>query len=164
MSWPHFSTHIIRHPFIFRLRLQRKLRNGAGGSNNTRPFSVSDWREVSDIVGDYIVRVATDGAMIERIIFRIRREFSSRGFGYLLTALTKQIDESPSRVSRDFETPQDLTILGKNLLGVKPSEDFRIVAPGQHKPQFWSVWFRRLLAERCLAEVGEGRSRLRSVF
>src|SRR5262245_16589908 len=78
----------------------------------------------SERSGDDIVGVATYGTMIEGIIFRIRRELSRLGFGYLLTNLAEQIDESSSRIARDF------------------------ITPGQHEPQFGRVWFRRLLAER----------------
>src|SRR5262245_37793364 len=66
----------------------------------------------------------------------------------LLPKAYEHIDESPRRIARDFETPQDLSILGQNLLAVEPGEDFGIITPGQHDPQFWGVWFRRLLAER----------------
>jgi hypothetical protein len=113
-----------------------------------RALSVSDWREVSDIVGDYIVGVATEGAMIERVIFWIRREFPSYRFYHLFTTLAEQIDESSRRISRHFEAAQDLTVLRQNLPAIEPSEDFWIVTPRQYEPQFWSVWFRRLLAER----------------
>ena len=37
--------------------------------------------------------------MIERIVFRIRREFSRRGFGYLFTTLAEQINESSRRIA-----------------------------------------------------------------
>ena len=56
-----------------------------------RALSVSDWREVSDIVGDDMVGVATRRAMVERIIFWIGREFSGRGFGYLFSALAEHM-------------------------------------------------------------------------
>src|SRR5262249_49928145 len=125
--------HIIRYPFIFRLRLLPKLRNCTDGSNDMRALSVSDWREVSDIVGDDIVGIATKRAMVERIILRIGREFSGRGVGYLFSVVADHIDESPHPIARDFETPQDLPILGQNLLAIEPGEDFRIVTPGQHE-------------------------------
>ena len=86
--------------------------------------------------------------MIEGIIFRIRRELSRLGFGYLLTNLAEQIDESSSRIARDFKAAQNLTVLGQNLLGVELGKDLRIITPGQHEPQFGRVWFRQLLAER----------------
>ena len=85
--------------------------------------------------------------MIEGIIFRIRRELSRLGFGYLLTRLAEQVDESSSRIARDFKAAQNLAILGQNLLGVEPGKDLRIITPGQDEPQFGRVWFRRLLAE-----------------
>ena len=53
------------------------------------------------VVSDDIVGVVTYGAMIEGIIFRIRRELSSLGFGYLLTNLAEQIDESSGRIMMD---------------------------------------------------------------
>src|SRR5262245_37694248 len=140
-AYYHFS-------FIYRWRSRPEIRNRTGRCDDTGAFFVSDRREVSDIVGDDIVGVAANGAMIERVIFRIWREFSSRGFGYLFSVLGEQFDESSRRIARDFETPQDLAILRQNLLGVEPGKDLRIITPGQHQPQFGCVWFRRLLAER----------------
>src|SRR5262245_54441122 len=115
--------------------------------NDAGTFSVPDWREVAHVVSDDKVSIPTERAMIERIIFRIRRVFSRRRFGYLFTALAEQIDELSCRIAWNLEAAQDLAVLGQNLLAVEPGEDFGIITPGQHELQFGRVWFRRLLAE-----------------
>src|SRR5262245_66642980 len=98
--------------------------------NDAGTFSVPDWREVAHVVSDDKDGIPTERAMIERIIFRIRRVFSRHRFGYLFTALTEQIDESSCRIAWNLEATQDLAVLGQNLLAVEPGEDFWIIKIG----------------------------------
>lgn len=61
----------------------------------TGPFPSFDWRKIADIICDNVISPARDSAMIERIVFWVRRE------GPLFFSLdscagfTEQIDESP---------------------------------------------------------------------
>src|SRR6266508_1298263 len=156
IGWPP-SEHILSDLLIFRRRSRPELSNCVGMCNDTGTFSVTNWREVSHVVGDDIVGGATERAMIERIIFRIRRVFPRRRFGYLFTALAEQIDESSRCITWNLDAAQDLAVLCQNILAVEPGEDFGIITPSQYELQFGRVWFRRLLAE-CPRRTNHDRS------
>ena len=73
---------------------KREAFDGCWRCDDARAFSSWDRRKVAHVVGDDVIGVTAQGAMVKRIVFRIGRIFTRHRFYNFFASVTEQIDKA----------------------------------------------------------------------
>src|SRR5205085_5924640 len=103
--------------------------------------------EVTNVVGDDVVRVAVNRAMVERVILRVRRVLPALLNLNQKSGLAQQVDEPADGVARHLQPPQYLAVLREYSLAEEPVECVLVFYPREYEDQFGGVGRGRLLPQ-----------------